>query len=173
MANELKRIDFTKDTFQANGVTYHIEKGMSTKRFCDYQILEKEATFGMDFMKMFTLIGEIREAYNECRFVDGSVKLDNLQRGVAQIHSRTPSVLKMCALFINSTDENRQVITEEMITKKIDDWNEYDVRDFFTLALNGVNGFIEVYTNFSRIISAQDLGLKSKAEAKKQASQKK
>jgi hypothetical protein len=172
--NELKRLDFSKDTFVANGVTYHIEKGMSTVRFCEYQILEKEAAFGMDFMKMFTLLGEIRSAYNECRFVDGSVKLDNLQRGVAQIHTRTPSVLKMCALFINTVDEDRKVITDEVINKKIEDWNEYDVRDFFTLALNGVSGFIDVYTNFSRIISAQDTTkLKSKEGANQNLNEKK
>ncbi len=173
MANELKRIDFTKDTFEANGVSYFIEKGMSLKRFNEYQILEKETTFGMDFMKMFTLLGEIREAFNECRFIDGSVKLDNLQRGVAQIHTRSPAVMKMCALFINTKDENRQIITEQMIRSKMEDWNEYDVRDFFTLALNGVKGFIDVYTNFSPIISAQDQVLKSKAEGRKAPNQKK
>lgn len=173
MAYELKRIDFKSDTFVANGVTYHIEKGMCQKRYCEYQILEKEATFGLDFMKMFTQLGEIREAYNECRFVDGSVKLDNLQRGVAQIHTRAPAVLKMCALFINATDEDRRVLSDEMTAKKMEDWNEYDVRDFFTLALNGVKGFIEVYTSFSHIISAQDQALKSKAEAKKAQNQKK
>lgn len=151
---ELKRLDLSKQSFVANGVTYYIEQALSIERFCEYQILEKEAGFGMTFKKIFENLKELHGLMNNIKFVEASVKLDNLMRGVAKLEEREPTLLKICALFINSAEEDRTSINGDMITKKINDWKEeYDVRDFFTLALNTVDGFIEIYANATQIIS--------------------
>lgn len=151
---ELKKLDLTKSTFVANGVTYHIETQLSIERFCEYQILEKEAGFGLSFKKVFENLKELHALMNGVKFVEAAVKLDNLMRGVAKLEEREPTLLKICALFINTADEDRTTINNDMTMKKIEDWKrEYDISGFFQLALNTVDGFFQIYGNVSRIIS--------------------
>lgn len=153
---QLKRIDFTKNSFIANGKEYFIESGLSISRFCEYQILEKEAAFSTTFSGMF---GELRGVYdllNSVKFVEASVKLDNLMSGISKLQEKEPTLLKMAALFINTADEDRSTITADQITRKIEDWShEYDVRDFFTFALSTIKGFTEVYSNGTQNTLAQ------------------
>lgn len=152
--NELKRLDMSKPSFVANGITYHIESALSIERFCEYQILEKEAGFGVTFKNLFNNLKELHALMNNVKFVEAAVKLDNMMRGVAKLEEREPTLLKICALFINTADEDRSTINSDMIGKKIEDWKqEYDVRDFFQLALNTVDGFLEIYANATQIIS--------------------
>ena len=151
---ELKRLDITKPTFIANGTKYNIESGLSIERFCEYQILEKEAGFGITFKKVFENLQELHGLMNEVRFVEAAVLLHNLMSGVAKLEEKEPTLLKICALFINADGEDRTTINNDMVVKKIEDWKaEYDVRDFFTLALNTVDGFLEIYANATRSIS--------------------
>lgn len=151
---ELKRLDMTKQSFVANGTTYYIESGLSIERFCEYQILEKEAGFGLSFKKIFENLKDLHGLMNNMKFVEAAVKLDNMMTGVAKLEEREPTLLKICALFINAKDEDRTTINNDTIVKKIEDWKkEYDVRDFFTLALNMVDGFLEIYANATQIIS--------------------
>lgn len=153
---ELKRLDLKQQSFEANGTKYFIETGLSIERFCEYQILEKEAGFGISFKKIFENLKKVHGLMNEVKFVEAAVALDNLMRGVAKLEEREPTLLKICALFINTTDEDRTTINNDMVVKKIEDWKaEYDVRDFFTLALNTVDGFLEIYANATRIISGE------------------
>lgn len=151
---ELKRLDLTKSSFVANGTTYHIETALSIERFCEYQLLEKEAGFSMTFKSIFENLNQLYDLMNTTKFVEASVLLHNLMGGIVKLEEREPTLLKICALFINATDENRAEINEDMITKKIEDWKvAHDVRDFFTLALNTVDGFLEIYANASQAIS--------------------
>ena len=58
-------------------------------------------------------------------------------------------------MFMNTKDEDRGDINDDMITAKIDSWkNEYEVNGFFTLALNTVNGFFTIYKEMHQSISA-------------------
>lgn len=153
MATELKRIDLTKPTFIANGVKYNIESSLSIERFCEYQLLEKEAGFSVSFKSLFDNLLELHELMNNVKFVQAAVLLDNMMRGVAKLEEREPVLLRICALFINTDDEDRATINDDIIVKKIEDWKqEYDVRDFFTLALNTMDGFLEIYANATRTI---------------------
>jgi hypothetical protein len=158
MAGELKRIDIQggQKTFEANGRTYHIEVGMCSERLAEYQCLEIEVGFSVSFNQFFNHLGEMRTQLNQLHLVEGFVILDNLQRGIANLEAKRNAVMRMCTMFINETDEDRSKYSEDMIARKIADWQEYDVRDFFTLALNMVEGFMHNYINVSRIISAQD-----------------
>lgn len=160
---ELKRLDLNQPSFEANGVTYYIESALSIERFCEYQILEKEAGFGLSFKKIFENLKELHALMNGVKFVEAAVKLDNLMRGVAKLEEREPTLLKICALFINEKEEDRTIINNDMIVGKIANWKkEYDIRDFFTLALNTVDGFLEIYANATHIIS----GSKSRKDKK-------
>lgn len=156
MTRELKRIDLTKPSFIANGVKYNIESALSIERFCEYQLLEKEAGFSVSFKSLFDNLLELHNLMNSVKFVEAAVLLDNMMRGVAKLEEREPVLLRLCALFINTDDEDRATIDNDLVVKKIEDWKqEYDVRDFFTLALNTVDGFLEIYEKVTRTISGK------------------
>lgn len=152
----LKKLDLNKKTFIANGRIYRIDSELSIKRFAEYQILEKEAGFGINFKTIFNSLKQIHKLMNEVKFVEASVKLDNLMRGVAKIDERKPTLLKMCALFINREDEDITEINNSLMEEKINDWKEYDVNSFFQFALATIDGFIEVYKNAMELISDID-----------------
>lgn len=165
--NPLKKIDLEKGIFQANGKTYFIESSLTIERYVEFQILEKELGFGVSFKAMFDGLNELWGYLNKMQFAEAAVKLNNMLRGMAKIEEKEPAVLKICALYINEESEDRSVITQDMITHKIQDWKAegYDMRDFFQLAFTLVPGFIDAYQRVSRIISGLEKpGAKAKGQ---------
>lgn len=151
---KLKTLDPTAQSFECNGKTYYIESNLSIARFCEYQIMEKEAGFGTTFKAIFDELHSLYDLMNNTKFVEASIKLHNLVTGVSRLQDKEPVLLKMCALFINEENEDRTTITNDDIVRKIDDWKkEYEVNGFFTLALNMVNGYFEIYNKISQITS--------------------
>lgn len=154
MAVKLKKLDPTARSFVAGGKEYFIETNLSISRFHDYQIYEKEAGFGMTFKDMFQNLLKLREDLNKVKFVDCAVRLDNLINGMAKLEEKEHTLLKMCALFMNTADEDRGEINADMISAKIEAWqNEYEVNGFFTQALSTVNGFLGIYSEMHQSIS--------------------
>ena len=155
MPKELKELDPKQRSFTANGKTYNIETRLSINRFHQFQIYEKEAGFSLTFESM---VGTLKAAYedlNKMKAADASVKINNLLAGLINVAEKEHVLLKMCALFINTDDEDRGDINDDMISQKIDDWSrEYEVNGFFTLALNTVSGFFKIYNEMRLIISA-------------------
>lgn len=155
---DLKRIDFNAGTFEANGKTYTIEGALSIERYAELQILEKELAYGFTTKAIFDKIRQLWDNQNKLKFAENAVILHDLMRGVTKLEERTPTVLKICALFINTPEEDRTGLTREMIETKINDWKAagIDMRDFFQVASSSVNGFLEIYQTVTRIISAQE-----------------
>lgn len=152
---ELKRIDFEKGKFTANGKTYTIEGALSIERYAELQILEKELAYGFTVKDIFKKLKQLWEFLNKMKFAEAAVLIRDMMAGATRVGERTPTVLKICALFINTDDEDRATITQEMINKKIEDWKAegVDMRDFFQVASSSIHGFLEVYESVSRIIS--------------------
>ena len=151
---QLKTLDPQARSFEANGKKYFIETKLSIARFHEYQILEKEAGFSISFSSMVEAIKEAYKDLNQLKAADASVKLHNLLAGISKIAEKEHVLLKMCALFINTEDEDRGEIDDDLITTKISDWEkEYDVNGFFTLALNTINGFFQIYSEMHQRIS--------------------
>jgi hypothetical protein len=155
MAKEVKRMVVSEGKFEANGKTYIIENAFSIERYAEYQLIEKEVGFGITFKEIFDNLMKLKGMMNSSRFVDASVLLVDMMRGVQKLEYKEPLVLRMCALFINTPDEDRTTINEDMITRKIEDWKKegLDIRDFFTLALNTMDGFIEIYQKLTQTTS--------------------
>lgn len=163
MAIQLKTLDPQQRSFEANGKTYHIETRMSIARFHQFQIYEKEAGFSITFEGMVHTLKEAYQDLNTMKAADASVKIHNLLAGMVNISEKEHTLLKICALFMNTDDEDRGEINEDMISRKIEAWqNEYDVNGFFTLALNTVSGFFKIYAEMRQIIS-QTTGLSPEA----------
>lgn len=153
----LKRIDLETGVFEANGTRYFIEGGLTIERYAESQILEKEMGYGITFKAFFEKMQSAYNLLNKQKPADAAVLLNDLIRGMGKINEREPIVLKICALYINAEDEDRSAFTQDMITKKINDWKaeKMDMRDFFHVASSSINGYIEIYQTVSRIISGQ------------------
>ena len=153
MGKKLKQLDPNARSFIANQKEYFIETQLSIERFHEFQIYEKEAGFSLSFKSMVDTLMEIYEDLNTMRAADASVKVHNLLAGITKIQEKEHVLLKICALFMNTEDEDRGIINEDMIRTKIEDWAGYDVGGFFTIALNSVNGFFKIYSDMLQIIS--------------------
>lgn len=155
---ELKRIDFEKGEFTANGTIYRIEGALTIERYAELQILEKEMGYGLTFKGMYEKLQSVYNQVNKMKFADAAVNLNDLIRGISKIQEREPTVLKICALFINAEDEDRTQYSQDMVNKKIADWKAegIDMRDFFTVASNSVSGFLEIYRKVTQTISIQE-----------------
>jgi hypothetical protein len=151
----LKRIDIESGKFTANGTEYTIETGLTITRYCEFQILEKELGFGLTFKGMFEKIKQVTTLMNKVKFVEAATILADLQRGITKINEREPAVLKICALFMNFPGEDRTAWNNDLLNQKLDDWRKegLDMRDFFTVALNSVNGFLGVYQQVTQTIT--------------------
>lgn len=154
MAKELKKLNPEARSFEANGKTYFIESSLSISRFHQYQIYEKEAGFSITFN---TLVNELKEVYNllnTMKVADASVRINNVLVGTSKLAEKESVLLKICALFMNTAEEDRGEINDDMISAKIQDWqDEYEVEGFFSRALNTVNGFFKHYAEMHQIIS--------------------
>lgn len=157
MEKQLKVLPFDASEFEANGKKYFIETNLSISRFVEYQILEKEAGFGITFDDFYNNLENVYNSLNDNKVADASVKLYNLMSGVINVQKKEPILLKMAALFINEENEDRSTITADQITRKIEDWKtDFYVEGFFALASNLVSGYATIYARVVQHISERE-----------------
>lgn len=153
--NQPKRIDFTKQSFMANGNEYFIDDTMSIARYAEYQSISPELGYGLSVPEMFTKVLEIEQNMNNSQFVKASVILNDFANGLKSINDRTPVALKLCALFINRADEDITIVDKRVMDAKFEDWKKEGLAmlDFFTLAVNTIVGLVELYNKLTQSIS--------------------
>lgn len=148
----LKQIDLNKPSFMANGVEYFFEKGLSQARFIMYQQLQIELPFQTGFSGVVKAFQDSYKLLNQTKFADSAVIMHNALNGIQNISERRIPALELCALFINTKDEDRRIITQDMVDKKLKDWEEegLDTIPFFQLATSSISGFKEIYSEIIR-----------------------
>ncbi|MGN6491161.1 MAG: hypothetical protein ACTHLE_04135 [Agriterribacter sp.] len=154
---KLKTIDTAEGTyFVANGKKYYIESSMSVGRYAYFEKIETELGFGRSFAEIIDALKGAMTDINSQKQGEAYVKLSNLIRGIAHMNIKKPHVFRYCALFINSEDEDRSTISEDLINAKFTDWEKegLDHEPFFSFALNSLPGFRERYTSLIQNTSA-------------------
>lgn len=151
----LKELDLGKLVFEANGHKYFIESHISPARYKQMELLSIHLGFGQSYKMIFDGVGEAIEYLNETSFVDAAVCLHNVKNGIAEIEGNHSVILRYCAMFINRDDEDRRVVDDIMVNKKIEDWMEEGITQdsFFKLAVNMVNGLKVNYDKYTQDIS--------------------
>lgn len=157
---KIKNIDFDSGKFEANGKTYYLETKLSITRYCEFQILQRELGMGMTVNEIYDGFMDMRKMLNANRFVDSAVYVDKIITHCAKLKEKEPTVLKLCTLFVNTEDEDRNTWNNDVVVKKLIDWKAsgIDVRDFFAIALTLSPGYIEAYNSFTQSIT-ESLGL--------------
>lgn len=140
---ELKIPNAEELTFKANGVDYFIEKSLSFDRYEMYQKLSIECGYDVSFYGMFEQLNKLFELQNQGKLADAAVLTHNLITGISNIDKRSNPVLSMCALFINKKDEDRNIISDEIVESKIADWKAEGIamEFFFSIATGTMSGF--------------------------------
>lgn len=154
---ELKTINLNEKSFKANGKEYFIESGLSFKRYRMYQMSQIECGYDVSFKTMFETLKKAYENLDKMKLAQSAVLIHNLLEGIAKVEERKIPVLSMCALFINEKDEDRTIITDEMVDRKIADWEAegLEIHPFFQLALSSIQNFSNAWQEISRSISEQ------------------
>lgn len=150
---EVKKLIIENKQFEANGKTFFVSDRISINRYIEYQKTMPLLTFGTNFEEMFKQLKNAYNLLNKQNFADSAVVIHNILSNVAKVEeqSRIHPALKMAAMFINTKDEDVTVYDEELTKQKIYDWTVegYDISDFFTLALNSINGFREAFQEYT------------------------
>ena len=165
----LKVIDIKTKSFTANGKEYFIEMGgISMERFIEYEKLQVELGYGVTFIQLYELIKESYELCNKQKFADLAVKLYNVLQSVKTFEERRTPAFELCALFINEKNENRAIITKDMISVKLADWEAegLDAVPFFQLAVSSLQNFSTAYNVAIQIASELDKLGKQKSQSK-------
>lgn len=148
---DLKQIPQDGSTFMANGRNYRVHKDISIDRWIKMQALQIELGFGVEYQEMQSNWLKVVDFANKQKFVDIAVMAHNMTNGVGKLFSREPMILKFCALYINAEGEDTGIITDEMVTEKINDWKAegFGMEGFFAFSLSKVSGLAD---NFKSII---------------------
>jgi hypothetical protein len=156
----LKQIDLNKKSFKANGKEYFIESALSFERFLMYQKLQFEVAYEPGFYGVYKALEKSYEACNGGKIADAAVIIHNTMAGIKTVDQRRVPALDLVCLFINEKNEDRRVITDDIISGKISDWEAegLDMMPFFQLAISSIKNFSSVYTEFIQNISEQIKG---------------
>jgi hypothetical protein len=153
---KLKTIDFNDKSFKANGNEYFIEREVSIQRSVYAEVAKLEMEGSAKVGKQIDDWAKIYELANQQKFADIVVMAYNHQRGFQKLLKEHSPVLRFCACFINTADEDRRSITDDQADKKIQDWIEEGIsmQSFFDLALTFLKIEVEGYKNATESISA-------------------
>lgn len=169
--SKLKQLEWEKAISEGitgkSGKAYRFESELSVARYAKAMELKVYMLYGIPG------VGELNEKLtaaiadlNGGRFVDGSVKLKEIQQGVHQVGSRFFPGISLVSLYFNCEGEDRMGYNETDLSEKVKDWQHYGVEGFFTLALRLLNlqseSFKEITLTSSKEAMAQSVGEASK-----------
>jgi hypothetical protein len=134
---ELKKL--SPDTVQipANGKIYILETdGLSIERFWAYQKYELECGFDIGYSGIYGALNSAIADLQKPMLVDAGVTLVNARDGMKKTMTDKyiPSV-NLCSLFLNTKDEDRRWINDEMLAAKQKDFEEEGIASDFFLVL--------------------------------------
>lgn len=143
---ELKEIDPKTTSFTANGKEYIVESKLSIERFIAFQKLEVEFAYNTGFGGVMRSLNKGIDLLNKQQWVEAAVELSNTRDIMKKsTESKRQPAIDLCSLFINTKDEDRRFITDQMLSDKQNDFELEGIpMDFFLhLAANLVIGYRE------------------------------
>lgn len=156
--NELKELDFKDKSFTANGKTYFIEQSVSYHRWIEWRKLQPQLAFDSDFGTIFANVKRAYDLMNQRdqKPLDAGNVLYNILHGIkdAMDDKHIPLVMRLCALFMNTQDEDRRVFSEELMQIKFDDWvaEGISMQSFFLFAISSIPNFLPNYEAITQSI---------------------
>lgn len=167
IGNPIKEI-YNLTKFMANGVQYVIRDTLTVKRFKEFENLQAEVGYGVDFYNMFSNLSKAYNYMNAGKMADASVVLHSMMHGIKhKLDDRENPILVLCTLFICTEDEDVRFYDKAKGDKKIEDWiaEGISMESFFQLAFSLVNGFTPALRKVSLSILAEGERIIKEAKA--------
>lgn len=164
----IKQLDHNAKSFVANGKMYFIERELSADRWIKQNELETELGFGMSTKELRDNMVKIYNLTN-----DRGGRLGDIARisydsanGIAKMLERQPHILKFCALFMNTADEDRKTINDDQIAIKCEDIRKegFGIDGFFVFALSLMSNLAADYKKVTQDVLKQASDLITQTE---------
>ena len=134
----IKEPQISDSSFWANGVKYTIQDTLTVERYEQYELLETQLHWGVDFKTMFDNLKQVYEQLEKSKPASAAVLVNNMLLGTAYVpENRANPVLLMCTLFMTRPGENLSAWSMTDAYAKIEDWKAEGlaVRFFFHAAM--------------------------------------
>lgn len=159
----LKHFDGNK-VVGRSGKEYTITESLSVRRWMEFEKYQLELYYGRNATDVFQSQKKVHELLNAGKVADATIENWNNMNGIAKIaDKKNHAAMYICTLFINESGENMGEFSESAADVKIEDWSEYDIKDFFLLARTLVPNFMEDYAETTHTITQPE-----KAKEKKE-----
>ena len=124
----------------ASGREYFIEPsdllGIDRKRAFDIAVTK--LAFGQDTRALIRNLLAIKEAFNKSDLAEVGHLIQTQISVASAIHERNDATLEICALFMNTKEENRITApTDAEVREKIKDWNDAGIPFSFFVTCAG------------------------------------
>ena len=157
------------DSFMANGNKYLIRTSLTITRFEEFEKLQVQVGYGLNFKQLFANLNKAYGHLNEMQPADAAVIIYNMIKGVQHnLEMRDNEVLMLCALFICREDEDMTKFDPMYMSSKINDWKTEGITmdNFFIIASSLVVGFAPSFKDGLQSILAKLEAAKEEAEIK-------
>ena len=145
---ELKKLDLSQSSFEANGLTYYIKDTLSVERYRWFEKYQVTFGFAREFKQIYDMLNKSVDLANKGKGLEAWNIIFNLKEEIGKnnLDNRMHNGMFICALFIVEDGEDLTAWDEQLANKKIENWNKegYDVNSFFQLAANLVTGYIDI-----------------------------
>jgi hypothetical protein len=140
---ELKRLEAGIQYFECQGEKFTIANSLSFNRFEKLQEFSLEFGFSATFKDMMMGLRKQYDLLNQQKLADAIVLNHNLMKGIVALEQKHNVAFRICALFINTDDEDPTEYDEAKMSRKIDIWaKEFDVGFFLHFAIAIVPEFL-------------------------------
>jgi hypothetical protein len=155
----LRTVNFDEKRFDCDGKTFYLKDSLSFNRYRKLQEFMLEFGYSATYQDIFNNLKEAWEKLNALKLGESAVIIHNVMNGITKIEAKDDVSFRLCALFLDETDEDPTIYDEGRMKSKIECWaKELDVMPFFHLAASLVPGWTTDY-----LLSIQN-GLKEMAK---------
>lgn len=144
---KIKEIDVTDVTENglkgASGKIYRFSSTLNVDRFRRVQEMIVELEFGVTPESIYQRLNRAITVFDKKGPYSGMAELYKIQEQFYLSLTRGEVAMKLCALFLNTDEEDPTVATDEMIEAKVRDWRLYEYTGFFQLCTSIIPGFRE------------------------------
>jgi hypothetical protein len=157
MSKQLKVLEPGTEYFECEGIKYTISKTLSFNRFEKLEEYNLEFGFSATFKDIFVQLRKQYDLLNQQKLADAIVLNHNLMKGIVNLEQKHSISFRICALFINSDEEDITICDEAKMNRKIDSWaKEYDVNFFLNFAISVIPYYLTAYNLLLKTISDQE-----------------
>ena len=123
---ELKKIDLSQSSFEANGVTYYIKDTLSVERYRWFEKYQVTFGFAREFKQIYDMLVKSVDLANKGKGLEAWNIIFNLKEEIGKnnLDNRMHNGMYICALFIVEENEDLTSWDEQLANKKIDNWNK-------------------------------------------------